>query len=77
MIQPLPKNEWWGYLHTNGTVQVKRAFSDLAADMADAQSSPFVRRVYGPVLARRRERETRQAAEARPPVTAGSSESNI
>lgn len=39
-------NKWWGYLHTNGTVQVKRYFD--AEDLREARESPFVRRVCEP-----------------------------
>jgi len=37
---------WWGYLHTSGTVQIKRYFSQL--DLDEANESPFVQRSYGP-----------------------------
>lgn len=36
-------NKWWGYLHTNGTVHVKRYFNDH--DLDEADESPFVKRV--------------------------------
>ena len=49
------KLEWWGYLHINGSIQAKRAFNDLAGDMAEARSSDFVVRTYGPVNATSRE----------------------
>jgi len=39
-------NQWWGYLHTSGTLQVKRFFS--MADFEDAMDSPFVKEYYGP-----------------------------
>ena len=39
-------NKWWGYIHTNGSLHVKRFF--YFQDLADAQSSPFVKEVYGP-----------------------------
>lgn len=37
------KNEWWGYLHTNGSIQAKRYFSQL--DICEAKESPFVKQV--------------------------------
>ena len=37
---------WWGYLHTSGTIQIKRYFSQL--DLDEADESPFVQRRYGP-----------------------------
>ena len=39
-------NQWWGYVHQNGTIQVKRFFSQL--DLDEATESPFVYAVYGP-----------------------------
>jgi hypothetical protein len=36
---------WWGYIHVNGSIQVKRYFSHL--DLQEASESPFVERVYG------------------------------
>jgi len=44
---------WWGYLHVDGSLQVKRYFSDL--DLAEARESPFVESVYGPWVADGRE----------------------
>ena len=38
--------EWWGYLHTSGSLQVKRYFSPL--DISEAKESPFVQDVCGP-----------------------------
>ena len=38
--------KWWGYLHENGTLHVKRFFD--MEDIFEAESSPFVDRVYGP-----------------------------
>ena len=37
-------NKWWGYLHINGSVQVKRVFDQRSYDIArqDAQESDFV-----------------------------------
>lgn len=42
-------NEWWGYIHTNESIQVKRYFDYL--DIQEARDSPFVSRVYGPFFA--------------------------
>lgn len=36
-------NLWWGYLHINGSIQVKRYFDDR--DLDEAIESPFVSRV--------------------------------
>ena len=38
--------QWWGYQHTNGSLQVKRFFS--WEDISEARMSPFVREAYGP-----------------------------
>lgn len=39
-------NKWWGYLHVNGSLQVKIYFDRL--DIQEAWESPFVDRVAGP-----------------------------
>jgi hypothetical protein len=39
--------EWWAYIHNNGSLHVKRFFG--IGDIIEAQSSPFVKKVYGPV----------------------------
>jgi len=46
-------NQWWGYLHTNGKVQVKRYFD--ARDLSDAEESDFVQRITQPFDADDRE----------------------
>lgn len=37
-------DRWWGYIHENGSIQVKRFFSK--EDLDDARSSPFVKKVF-------------------------------
>lgn len=37
------KNLWWGYIHTNGSIQAKRYFGEL--DIAEAYESPFIKTV--------------------------------
>jgi len=49
----LMANTWWGYLHVNGGIQVKRFFSQ--EDLDDANESPFVKRVFEPFEANSRE----------------------
>lgn len=39
-------NEWWGYLHENGTLHVKIYFGP--EDLSEARGSPFVSKVCGP-----------------------------
>lgn len=43
------KNEWWGYLHVNGSVIVKRYLD--TKDITEALESPFVKYVSGVCLA--------------------------
>lgn len=44
---------WWGYKHTNGSLQAKRYFGPLDTD--EARDSPFCAQVVGPFPARDRE----------------------
>lgn len=39
-------DKWWGYLHTNGSLQVKPYFGP--EDITEAHESPFVNTVFGP-----------------------------
>lgn len=50
---------WWGYLHANGTVQLKRWFGDHADYKDDCDGNPFVKKVVCPFGA-----NTREEAEA-------------
>jgi hypothetical protein len=52
---------WWGYRHTNGSVQAKRYFDQR--DLEDAYESPFVRQVVRPFEANSREDALRAVAE--------------
>ena len=47
-------NEWWGYRHSNGSIQAKRWFGD-ELDLTEAAESPFVQRVSRPFQADNRE----------------------
>ncbi len=49
------KNMWWGYLHANGSVQVKRWFGDIADYTTDCDGNPFVIEVVAPFEAKTRE----------------------
>lgn len=56
MSRHLTQFDWWGYLHVNGSIQVKRAWAPtLDEDMRDAALSNMVVRTAGPVKAARRE----------------------
>ena len=41
--------KWYAYIHINGSFHLKRYFSP--EDIIEAQISPFVKEVYGPVEA--------------------------
>lgn len=49
------KNKWWGYLHSNGTIQAKRWFGDHKDYTEDCQDNPFVIEVVIPFEADTRE----------------------
>ena len=42
-------NKFWGYIHVNGQLQVKRYFDKQ--DIDEAKESPFVAKYFGPVEA--------------------------
>ena len=44
---------WWGYIHINGSIQVKPYFSPL--DIQDALESPFCAKVFKPFACSGRE----------------------
>lgn len=46
---------WWGYLHQNGTVQVKRWLGDHKDYTDDCIGNPFVLQVVAPFEANTRE----------------------
>lgn len=56
-------NRWWGYMHINGSLQVKRYFDALC--LRDAHESPFVAKVVGPFDATDREDALKKAEELR------------
>ena len=49
------KIEWWGYLHSNGTIQVKRWFGDHKDYTEDCEGNDFVVSVVRPFVADSRE----------------------
>jgi hypothetical protein len=55
----MEKTMWWGYLHSNGTIQVKRWFGDRKDYTEDCEGNDFVVRVVPPFAA-----DTREAAVA-------------
>ena len=46
---------WWGYLHQNGTIQLKRWFGDHKDYIDDCEGNPFVLKVVEPFEANTRE----------------------
>lgn len=46
---------WWGYLHSNGTPQLKRWFGDHKDYTEDTYDNPFVLKVVPPFVAGTRE----------------------
>jgi len=46
---------WWGYLHQNGSVQLKRWFGDHKDYTEDCEGNEFVQRVIKPFEADNRE----------------------
>ena len=53
------KTIYWGYLHSNNTVQIKRWFGDKGDYTSDCIGNPFVQQVVEPF-----EANTREEAEA-------------
>lgn len=54
---------WWGYLHQNNTIQVKRWFGDHKDYTEDCEGNDFVQRVVPPFAANTREEATKIIAE--------------
>ena len=48
--------KYWGYLHSNGSVQVKRWFGDVKDYTTDCNNNEFVVRVVPPFTAESKER---------------------
>jgi len=53
---------WWGYLHINGSIQVKRFFDQL--DIDDAEKSPFVEKITSVFEASNRDEAIRIAKQS-------------
>ena len=51
----MEKTMWWGYLHSNGTIQVKRWFGDRMDYTVDCEGNDVVVRVVPPFIADTRE----------------------
>ena len=51
-------NFWFGYLHQNGTIQVKRWFGDKKDYTEDCEGNDFVQQVVKPFSANTREEAT-------------------
>jgi len=59
----MSKLMWWGYLHSNGTIQVKRWLGDHEDYTGDCQNNPFVKHVIKPFEAESRDAAIRTIAE--------------
>lgn len=46
---------WWGYLHSNGSIQVKRWFGDPKDYNEDCEGNDFVVEIVGPFAANSRD----------------------
>lgn len=46
---------WWGYIHQNGSIQIKRWFGDHKDYTDDCEGNEFVHRVFVPFSANSRE----------------------
>lgn len=46
---------WWGYLHSNKTIQLKRWFGDHEDYRGDCENNPFVIKIVRPFKAETRE----------------------
>ena len=46
---------WWGYLHANGSIHVKRWFGDVKDYTEDCEGNDFVQRVVPPFIAANRD----------------------
>jgi ATP-dependent Clp protease adapter protein ClpS len=51
----MEKLMWWGYLHSNGEIQVKRWFGDHKDYTDDCEGNDFVVEVVRPFAAQSRE----------------------
>ena len=46
---------WWGYLHSNGTIQCKRWLGDVEDYTTDCNGNPYVKQVVVPFEAENQE----------------------
>ena len=51
----MEKIMWWGYLHTNGSIQLKRWSGDHRDYTEDCENNDFVQKVVRPFAAETRE----------------------
>lgn len=50
-MNPTDQIMWWGYLHQNGTIQVKRWYGDVKDYTTDCEGNEFVQCVVQPFAA--------------------------
>lgn len=58
-VMSMGESMWWGYLHSNGTVQVKRWFGNIKDYTEDCEGNDFVVRVVRPFKAMSHEEATK------------------
>ncbi len=63
------KQKWWGYRHTNGSVQAKPVGEFIDQELEDAHESPFCRQVVEPFEAGSREEALRIVGMRTKPLT--------
>lgn len=57
-LPPLSPSMWWGYLHSNGSIQTKYWSGDHKDYTDDCEGNPFVVQVVKPFEANSREEAT-------------------
>ena len=60
----MSKIMWWGYLHQNGSIQVKRWFGDHKDYTEDCEGNDFVQTVVRPFEAESHEAATKIITDA-------------
>lgn len=46
---------WWGYIHSNGKLQIKPWFGDKRDYTSDCENNPFVKEIFPPFIAESKE----------------------
>ena len=62
------KTMWWAYIHSNGSLLIKRWFGDHKDYTDDCHNNPFVEFVVPPFESETREKARTKAFELLPPA---------